>query len=302
MNFNYIFHTRNKGNTILAKLLENDIKTKEVLNWEGLNLFDFQASSCCQKTRIVLNLKGIPWKKHSINLIKAENYSKWYLGINPRGLVPTLVHNGTVLIESNNIITYLDEKFPEPSLIPKKYREGILQQLKLEDDLHMDLRTLTMRFVLPDFLTKKPSVALERSEKYNGTVGGIVDTKSKINTEFWRLHAICGITPEQVKEAVHKFQKTFKSLDESLKMNHFIMGDKLTLADIGWFIYAHRLIAIGYPIKQLHPHVYKWYEKLVLKSEFSKEIKDPIPLYIMRNLYNFFLKIRGKRLSDIAQI
>ena len=43
-------------------------------------------------------------------------------------------------------------------------------------------------------------------------------------------------------------------------------------------------------------------EKLVLKSEFSKEIKDPIPLYIMRNLYNFFLKIRGKRLSDIAQI
>ena len=30
MNFNYIFHTRNKGNTILAKLLENDIKTKDI--------------------------------------------------------------------------------------------------------------------------------------------------------------------------------------------------------------------------------------------------------------------------------
>ena len=41
-----------------------------------------------------MNFKRITWESHPIDLSTGENYSQYYLGINPRGLVPTLVHNG----------------------------------------------------------------------------------------------------------------------------------------------------------------------------------------------------------------
>ncbi|MDH3440547.1 MAG: glutathione S-transferase N-terminal domain-containing protein [Gammaproteobacteria bacterium] len=55
--------------------------------------------SCSQKTRIFLNLKGIPWESHVIDLRASENHEPWYLGINPRGLVPCLVLDGEVTME-----------------------------------------------------------------------------------------------------------------------------------------------------------------------------------------------------------
>jgi glutathione S-transferase len=76
------------------KLNNNDIRTKEVLDWKGLHLLHFQTSACSQKTRIFLNLKNISWKSKSINLVSNENYSDWFLGINPRAQVPVLIDLG----------------------------------------------------------------------------------------------------------------------------------------------------------------------------------------------------------------
>jgi glutathione S-transferase len=70
-----------------------------------------------------------------------------FLGINPRGLVPVLVHDGVVHIESNDIIQYLEQKFPTPKLIPAGHENKIAALLRHEDDLHLDLRTLSFRFV-----------------------------------------------------------------------------------------------------------------------------------------------------------
>ncbi len=53
------------------------------------------------------------------------------------------------------------------------------------------------------------------------------------------------------------------------------MGDSLTVLDIAWFIYAHRLSLAGYPLARLHPRVNAWVEKLRARPEFSKEIVMP---------------------------
>ena len=44
-----------------------DIQTKEVLDWKGLHLFHFKGSTCSQKTRIFLRLKGIEWTSHHLD-------------------------------------------------------------------------------------------------------------------------------------------------------------------------------------------------------------------------------------------
>ena len=60
--------------------LKSDIPTTEVLEWQGIHLLHF----------------------------------KWFMGINPRGLVPVLVDDGKIVIESNDILEYLEAKFPAP--------------------------------------------------------------------------------------------------------------------------------------------------------------------------------------------
>jgi glutathione S-transferase len=113
----------------MVELAASDVLTKEVLDWQGLHLFHFSGSSCSQKLRIYLRLKSIPVTLRPTNLVKHENETDWYMGINPRGLVPTLIDDGKVIIESNDIITHLENKFPSPSLIPEGRQNEVGEML-----------------------------------------------------------------------------------------------------------------------------------------------------------------------------
>jgi glutathione S-transferase len=63
-------------------------------------------------------------------LLANGNVEPWFLGINPRGLAPVLVHNGAVHIESNDIIQYMEKVFPEPRLIPVGHEKEVAALLK----------------------------------------------------------------------------------------------------------------------------------------------------------------------------
>src|SRR5262249_13062461 len=83
-----------------------------------LTLYDFGNSVCCQKVRITMRAKGLTWEPVKVDLFKAEQYDPKYLKLNPKGIVPTLVHDGKPIIESTLICEYLDDTFPQPRLIP----------------------------------------------------------------------------------------------------------------------------------------------------------------------------------------
>jgi glutathione S-transferase len=257
----------------MVQLIDSDIKTREVLEWKGVHILHFMGSSCSQKLRVFLNLKGIPWQSHPIDLPGNENFRPWFLGINPRGLVPVLVHDGAVHIESNDIITYLEKTFPEPRLIPPGHENNVAALLKHEDDLHLDLRTLSFRFVFAPPGPPKPADALKSyAENGSGTVQGLVDRDKQIQIEFWQRAAKEGFTDEAVRASARKFRAEFDAMEQPLVQQPYLMGDTLTVLDIAWLIYAHRLSLAGYPLARLHPHVFAWKERLAARPEFATEI------------------------------
>jgi glutathione S-transferase len=257
----------------MVQLANGDIKTHEVLGWKGVHVLHFAGSSCSQKLRIFLNLKGIPWHSHPVDLPNNENMQPWFLGINPRGLVPVLVDDGAVHIESNDIIQYLERKFPTPKLIPAGHENEVSALLKHEDDLHLDLRTLSFRFVFAPPGPPKPAAALQ-SYRANGagTVQGLKDREKAIQIEFWERAVKEGFTDERARASAQKFRAEFDALDKTLAKQPYLMGQDLSVLDIAWFIYEHRLSLAGYPFARLHPHVHKWAEKLRARPEFAKEI------------------------------
>ena len=263
----------------MVKLLDQDIKTREVLDWKGLHVFHMPLSSCSQKLRIFLALKGLEWESHEINLMTNENLSEWFLGINPRGLLPVLVDDGEVHIESNDIIAYLEQKYPEPRLIPAGQEDQVDALLEHENDLHLDLRALSFRFVFNPPDAPKSSEELDRyATAGSGTVNGERDGRKDIEINFWKTFAAEGITDQVARSAIEKFRTEFTKLDDQLADNPYLLGDTLSVLDIAWFIYANRLVLAHYPLARLHPRLGAWFDRLSEQPEFAREIELPPPV------------------------
>lgn len=83
-------------------------------------LYSYWRSSAAYRVRIALNLKGIAYESRPVHLVRdgGEQRTPEYLAINPQGLVPVLSVDGLVINQSLAIIEYVDERWPEPPLLP----------------------------------------------------------------------------------------------------------------------------------------------------------------------------------------
>ena len=84
-----------------------------------MKLYGFFRSSAAFRVRIALNLKKLDYETAAVHLRRNDQSKPDYRGINPQGLVPTLIDGDLTLIQSLAIIEYLDEVHPEPPLLPK---------------------------------------------------------------------------------------------------------------------------------------------------------------------------------------
>src|SRR3989338_7293928 len=83
-----------------------------------IQLYDFASSPNCQRVKVVLAEKNLPYESVPVDLRKGEQKKPDFLKLNPYGKVPVIIDGATVLYESLMINEYLEEKYPEPPLMP----------------------------------------------------------------------------------------------------------------------------------------------------------------------------------------
>src|SRR5271155_2430126 len=84
-----------------------------------MKLYGYSRSSAAFRVRIALNLKKLDYENASIHLRRGDQSAPGFLGVNPQGLVPALEIDGQTLTQSQAIIEYLDERHPDPPLLPR---------------------------------------------------------------------------------------------------------------------------------------------------------------------------------------
>ena len=104
-----------------------------------LALYHNDMSLCAQKARVCLAEKGLPWEDRHLVLRDGTHQQDWYKKLNRRAVVPTLIDGDKVIPESNVILEYLEDTYPEPRLSPKDTYLRAKMRLwtkQLDEDVH----------------------------------------------------------------------------------------------------------------------------------------------------------------------
>ena len=249
-----------------------------------LKLYHHNISVCAQKVRIALDEKGIPWKGQEVDLMREEHLSPAFLKINPRGLVPVLIHDGVPISESTVILEYIEDVFPDPPLRPSTPlgRATMRTWTKVPDEgLHTACASVTYSAAflhqLRDHYDKKAWE--ERLAKLPDRARA---ARQKQIIEL-------GFQAPFVKDAVLLHAKVLKEMDTTLAKSEWLAGDDFTLADIAIIPYVTRLDRLGLDgMWAAYANVDRWFSNVQSRQSFETAITA-----FQSNDYDDELKKRG---------
>jgi glutathione S-transferase len=167
------------------------------------------------------------------------NDQKWYLDMNPNGVVPTIEDAGRIVYESNTIVRYLAAKYGAGSLWPTD------PGLRSEADRWMDWQNSTLNAPMRDAfwgLIRTPP------EKRDGTA---------------------------IEKSAVEAGKVWARLDQKLAGKHYVAGRHFTMGDIPVGCFVHRWYALDIERPDL-ANVKAWYERLKTRPAYVKHVMAPL--------------------------
>jgi len=192
----------------------------------SLKLYNFPQSTCSQKVRLTLWEKGIEFVDRPVDSTKREHLSDWYLKLNPNGVVPTLVHDAAIIIDSSVIMEYLDEVFPDRPLTPADpvARAHMRKWLRYFEEVP------TPAIRVPSF----NQYLSKRFDKLSQEQFDAFVDKHPIRKQFYKkMRKERGFDERESDSAIDRLRQTIDRMERGLEKSGgpWLMGENLTLAD-----------------------------------------------------------------------
>ena len=221
-------------------------------------------SICSNRVLMTLEEKQIKdWVPQKMVLLNRDQFKPEYLELNPKALVPTLLHNGKVIRESSIICDYLDDLTPNPTLKPKDPvdRAHLREWIKDSDESGYQA-TASLNFVTKFRLEIPREQMVERWKKV---------------TDIERLHrqqscVFEGLDSPYVLRAIGAWERIFKKMEATLSDGRpWIMGEEFSLVETNNapFVKVLEMLRLLHLWLDGRPNVQRWWESIVVRPSYK---------------------------------
>lgn len=231
----------------------------------GFTLYNAPQSTCSQRVRYALHAKGQPFDEEKLDLFSGDQLKPEYLAINPNGVVPALVHDGTPVIDSAVILEYLEDILPDTA------------PMRPDTPAEVARMRAMMRFVdeVPTPAIRIPSYNLAFLPHFQSMSDeefqALCDSKP-LRREFLMRMGRTGFPQADMDEATGRLRRGVERLESWIAESGgpWAMGRDLTLPDIAIMPVIVRMddINLGHLWDDL-PHIQPWLERLRETAPFG---------------------------------
>jgi glutathione S-transferase len=255
------------------------------MNRDKLILYHHNSSVCAAKVRVALAEKTLPFESQLLRL-DGDQFDPAYLELNPNAVVPTLVHEGRAIIESNVILEYLEDAFPEPQLRPtdpfSRAQARLLMQ-RLDDGtsgIHHAASILTFAIAYRHHLIEKAG-STDR-----GALSQVITTNMNPKSRAWLEEVVFnGMNAPSFREALLLIDHMLTDFESRLSETAWLASDGYSVADVAYSPYMIRLDLLQMNcLWRDRPAVADWYVRLRARGSAAAVLEwyDPKNIEALR--------------------
>jgi glutathione S-transferase len=233
-----------------------------------LKLYHYWSSVCSQKARMCLAEKKIAWQSHHVDIFRFENYSDWYTRLNPKNVVPTLEHEGRIVIESNVILEYLDEVFPDVPLRPAAAYARAMMRLWVynsEEMAHWNVNVCSHNL--------RHAKRMEARYSKEELLRAADQCSNPMIALRLKRRLQVGVSAEEESEAYEKLEFMLKQMEIKLADGPWLAGEEFSLADVAMAPMINRIEVLARPEMidaARRPRVADWWRRIQARPGFQE--------------------------------
>lgn len=241
-----------------------------------LELYHHGSSACAAKVRFALAEKRLDWTSHYVDILRGEQFDPAFLAVNPKAVVPVLVHDGEIIPESTVICEYVEDAFAAYPIYPAspagRARVRIWTKA-VDEELHPACSAITY-------------VVSHRHTILRNGVGGFEDFLAKGAAEGlaartlkwqWIQH---GLEAPGAADKIRLYDDYLHRMEAALERGDWLAGPAFSMADIAMAPYVNRLAALameGLWTSGRLPRVETWFERVRARPSFHSGFIEWMP-------------------------
>jgi glutathione S-transferase len=241
-----------------------------------LELYHHGSSACAAKVRFALAEKRLEWTGHYVDLMRGEQFAPEFLALNPKAVVPVLVHDGFVIPESTVICEYAEEAFPAHPIYPGDARGRAQVRLwtkAVDEELHPACSALTY-------------VVSHRHTLIRNGIGSFEEFLSAGAHEGVAARTLKwqwineGLAAPAAADKIRLYDAYLHKMEAALAASDWLVGEAFSMADIAMAPYVNRCAALALDDMWAGgrlPQVARWFEGIRARPSFHPAFEQWLP-------------------------
>ena len=231
----------------------------------ALVLYHHGSSACAAKVRFALAEKALPWESRYVDILRGEQFAPAYVALNPKAVVPTLVHDGAVVVESTVICEYLEEVFLDNPLYPKSPLERAHVRVwtkAVDEELHPPARRSPTSFPIATRSCARAASAASRSSSRAAPTRAWPRARRSGNGFSTGSRRRAPPTRSAITTPI------CTRWSERSHSSEWLVGERFSMADVAMAPYVNRLAALSMTRLWQNgrlPRVERWFERVAAR-------------------------------------